>query len=162
MTESINFLEAEDIPPNFEWLNKPNNFELVTGKGLCITTDPKTGMCFEIRFVVEVIKFISNIYIYKNKTKDFWQKTHYGFQNDNGHCLMREIAGDFELTTFVRFAPKNEYDQCGLIVRIDSDNWIKVSTEYIDEKLAQLGAVVTNKGFSDWSTVAISPGLKVC
>ena len=30
---------------------------------------------------------------------DYWQRTHYGFQNDNGHFLYTEIEGDFILTT---------------------------------------------------------------
>jgi hypothetical protein len=44
------------------------------------------------------------------------------------------------------------YDQCGLMVRLDSQNWIKVSTEYENEQVSRLGSVVTNLGYSDWAT----------
>jgi len=37
-------------------------------------------------------------------------------------------------------------------VRIDSQNWIKVSTEYESEHVSRLGSVVTNLGYSDWAT----------
>lgn len=119
------------IPPTFDWLNKPLDFSI--NNGLHITTDPGT---------------------------DFWQRTHYGFRNDNGHCLLAERSGDFQLTTSVKFQPQNEYDQCGLIVRIDAENWIKVSAEYINPQLTQLGSVVTNLGYSDWATTEISPEIQ--
>jgi regulation of enolase protein 1 (concanavalin A-like superfamily) len=38
------------------------------------------------------------------------------------------------------------------MVRVDGDNWIKVSTEYESETWSRLGSVVTNLGFSDWAT----------
>ena len=43
------------------------------------------------------------------------------------------------------------------MVRYDSDNWIKASTEFENEKFSHLGAVVTNNGYSDWSTCEIPP-----
>lgn len=111
------------LPQNFHWFNQPQRYQL--GNGLEVFTDEKT---------------------------DFWQRTHYGFQRDDGHCLLVRQAGDFSLMTQVQFSPREKYDQCGLIVRIDSQNWIKVSTEYEDESLSRLGSVVTNFGYSDWAT----------
>lgn len=116
------------IPSPFRWLNEPSTY--VVDDGLHITTDPNT---------------------------DFWQRTHYGFRNDNGHCLLAPLEGDFQITTAVRFEPQNQYDQCGLFVRLDEENWIKASAEYLNPQVAELGSVVTNLGFSDWATVAISP-----
>lgn len=49
---------------------------------------------------------------------DFWQKTHYGFQVDNGHLLYTEVTGDLLLSTHVRFEPVHLYDQAGLMVRL--------------------------------------------
>lgn len=115
------------ISENFYWFNQPTKVKL--GAGLEIYTDEKT---------------------------DFWQRTHYGFQRDDGHCLFTRQAGDFTLTTHVEFHPVSQYDQCGLMVRIDSDNWIKASTEYENETHSRLGSVVTNLGFSDWATQDIS------
>ena len=82
---------------------------------------------------------------------DFWQETHYGFRADNGHFLFTEIGGDFTITTKVRFHPVHQYDQAGLMVRLDPHCWIKTSVEYEPQGPARLGAVVTNHGFSDWS-----------
>ena len=83
---------------------------------------------------------------------DFWQRTHYGFQADNGHFLHTEIRQDFELSVHVRFEPANQYDQAGLMIRLSPDCWLKTSVEYECDEPARLGAVVTNCGFSDWST----------
>jgi regulation of enolase protein 1 (concanavalin A-like superfamily) len=70
--------------------------------------------------------------------------------------LLTKQTGDFSLTTRVEFDPRQRYDQCGLIVRIDSQNWIKVSTEYENAHVSRLGSVVTNLGYSDWATQDIS------
>lgn len=82
---------------------------------------------------------------------DFWQQTHYGFCADNGHFLYLEVAGDFSVTTRVLFHPVNPYDQAGLMVRVGPSCWIKTSVEYEPKGPAKLGAVVTNRGCSDWS-----------
>ncbi len=83
---------------------------------------------------------------------DFWQRTHYGFQADNGHFYYTEATGDFTVTTHVRFAPAHQYDQAGLMLRLSADCWLKTSVEYEPELPNRLGAVVTNHGYSDWST----------
>ena len=111
------------MPNVFHWFNEPAKFKL--GAGLEIYTNEKT---------------------------DFWQNTYYGFQRDDGHCLLTKQSGDFALMTQVAFRPQEKYDQCGLMVRGDRENWIKVSTEYEDGETSRLGSVVTNLGFSDWAT----------
>ena len=85
---------------------------------------------------------------------DFWRKTHYGFEADNGHFLFAEVAGDFVLTTHVRFSPVHQYDQAGLMIRHSPTCWLKTSVEYEPHGPSRLGAVVTNNAFSDWSTQA--------
>ena len=82
---------------------------------------------------------------------DFWQQTHYGFRADNGHFLYLKVAGDFSVTTQVRFRPVHAYDQAGLMVRVGPSGWIKTSVEYESKGPSKLGAVVTNHGCSDWS-----------
>ena len=126
MQRKEQFLQPS-LPPDFFWFHEPAQYHL--GNGLEILTDEKT---------------------------DFWQRTHYGFQRDDGHCLLTRQIGDFSLLTHVEFQPRQQYDQCGLIVRIDSQNWIKVSTEYENEQVSRLGSVVTNLGYSDWATQDIS------
>jgi regulation of enolase protein 1 (concanavalin A-like superfamily) len=89
---------------------------------------------------------------------DFWQRTHYGFEVDNGHCLFAPVAGDFVATTKVRFQPVHQYDQAGLMVRVSPSCWLKTSVEYEPVGPSRLGAVVTNHGYSDWSTQAFASG----
>jgi len=88
---------------------------------------------------------------------DYWQKTHYGFMADNGHFLYTRLEGDFILTTKVHFYPVQQYDQAGLMVRISPQFWLKTSVEYEPEGPLRLGAVVTNHGYSDWSTQNYRP-----
>ena len=92
---------------------------------------------------------------------DFWQRTHYGFRADNGHCLLADWnRGDFVLSAFVRFHPVHQYDQAGLIVRLSPDCWLKTSVEYEPDGPNRLGAVVTNAGWSDWSTQDVPKALE--
>ena len=83
---------------------------------------------------------------------DFWQRTHYGFSADNGHFLHAQIATDFVCTATVRLEPRHQYDQAGLMVRLDAECWIKTSVEFELDAPNRLGVVVTHHGFSDWST----------
>lgn len=83
---------------------------------------------------------------------DFWLKTHYGFERYNGHVLYDEIAGDFVAVTELTMDPRYTFDQSGLFVEVDRDNWLKTSVEYIPGAPSHLGAVVTRGGYSDWST----------
>ncbi|WP_437778244.1 DUF1349 domain-containing protein [Sorangium sp. So ce1097] len=83
---------------------------------------------------------------------DYWQRTHYGFQNDNGPFLFTRARGDFVMTTHVRFRPAHQYDQAGLMVRLSASCWLKTSVEFEPNGPSRLGAVVTNAGYSDWST----------
>jgi uncharacterized protein len=88
---------------------------------------------------------------------DFWQGTHYGFRVDNGHALLAEIGGDFALETRVRTQPVHQYDQAGLMVRLTPECWLKTSVEHEPGAPSRLGAVITNDGWSDWSTQDLDP-----
>lgn len=83
---------------------------------------------------------------------DYWQHTHYGFQRDNGHFFCTTLRTDFSLTAQCTFAPTAQYDQCGLMCRVDATTWIKCSVEYETPTVSRLGSVVTNAGYSDWAT----------
>lgn len=89
---------------------------------------------------------------------DFWQKTHYGFRVDNGHFLFAEVQGDMQMTTRVRTYPVHQYDQAGLMIRFSEHCWLKTSVEFETDGHAKLGAVVTNNGYSDWSTQNFEAG----
>ncbi|WP_017472559.1 DUF1349 domain-containing protein [Amphibacillus jilinensis] len=97
-------------------------------------------------------KTSSKLVLETDKNTDYWQKTHYGFQVDNGHFLYTKTKGNFRMETKVEASPKSKYDQAGLMIRFSEDTWVKTSLEYIPSKLSKLGAVVTNRGYSDWST----------
>lgn len=90
---------------------------------------------------------------------DFWRRTHYGFSVDNGHCLLAHVAGDFVVQARILAHPQHQYDQAGLIVRSSAGSscWLKTSVEYEPAETSRLGAVVTNFGYSDWSTQAFEP-----
>lgn len=89
----------------------------------------------------------------KGKT-DYWQRTHYGFEADNGHFLYADVPGDWVMTTHVRLQPQHQYDQAGLMVRLSAACWLKTSIEHEPGRAGWLGAVVTNHAYSDWSTRA--------
>jgi regulation of enolase protein 1 (concanavalin A-like superfamily) len=83
---------------------------------------------------------------------DFWQQTHYRFRADSGHALFYEVEGAFSVETEVDFFFQHQYDQAGLMIRVSPECWIKTSVEFEPREENWLGAVVTNSGFSDWST----------
>lgn len=90
--------------------------------------------------------------LHPDPSTDFWQRTHYGFQVDNGHFFYREVSGDFVMSTCVDFHPVHQYDQAGVMVRVSANCWLKSSVEFEPSHPSRLGAVVTNDGYSDWST----------
>jgi len=83
---------------------------------------------------------------------DFWQRSYYGFRNDNAPALLFESDQNFTFTAHATFNYKNLFDQCGLIIYIDCENWFKASIEFENDKFSRLGSVVTNQGYSDWAT----------
>lgn len=118
----------------FNWIREPKNYNITENK-IFITTEPYT---------------------------DLWQKTYYHFINDNAPLLVMEIEEEyFSFTVKVDFTnSKVRFDQSGIIVYLDSENWIKGSIEYENDLYQHLGSVVTNNGYSDWATTEISSSIK--
>ena len=87
---------------------------------------------------------------------DFWQRSYYGFRNDNAHALLLESDQNFTFTVRASFRYQGRFDQCGPVIYLDSDNWFKASAEYEEAGLSRLGSVVTNLGYSDWATTDIA------
>ena len=52
------------------------------------------------------------------------------------------------------------FDQCGIVLYLDSENWLKGSVEYENAEFQHLGSVVTNHGWSDWATTEIPADVK--
>ena len=106
------------------WLFQPKHFE-VSKDNVSITTEPGT---------------------------DLWQRTYYGFRSDKAPMLLLESQENFTLTVKASFDFRTRFDQCGVVVYLDSDNWFKASIEYENQAHSRLGSVVTNHGHSDWAT----------
>lgn len=93
---------------------------------------------------------------------DLWQRTYYHFQNDNAPVFQMEteekyfsfiVKTDFEES-------HHRFDQCGIVMYLDSENWLKGSIEYENNEYQHLGSVVTNNGYSDWATTVIDASVK--
>ena len=54
----------------------------------------------------------------------------------------------------------HRFDQCGIVMYLDSENWLKGSIEYENDEYQHLGSVVTNHGYSDWATTVIDASVK--
>ena len=93
---------------------------------------------------------------------DLWQRTYYHFRNDNAPVLQMETDERYfsfvVKTDFRRSA--HRFDQCGIVVYLDGENWLKGSVEYENERFAHLGSVVTNHGWSDWATTEIGADVR--
>lgn len=92
---------------------------------------------------------------------DLWQRTYYHFRNDNAPVL--QMTTDERYFSFVvrtEFESSHRFDQCGIVMYLDSENWLKASVEYENEEIQRLGAVVTNDGYSDWSSTDINASIK--
>ena len=88
---------------------------------------------------------------------DLWQRTYYHFRNDTAPVLQMETDERyFSFVVRTEFASKHRFDQCGVVLYLDSENWLKGSIEYENEDFQHLGTVVTNHGYSDWATTEIS------
>lgn len=115
------------------WIREPKKCEIHEDK-VSIITDPAT---------------------------DLWQRTYYGFQNDNAPVLqMKTSEKYFSFVVKTDFASKNRFDQCGVVMYLDSENWLKASIEYENDEYQRLGSVVTNHGYSDWATTDIDASIK--
>ena len=92
---------------------------------------------------------------------DLWQRTYYHFRNDNAPVLQMNTAEQFfSFTVKTEFESKHRFDQCGIVLYLDSENWLKGSIEYENETFQHLGSVVTNLGYSDWATTEIDASIK--
>lgn len=87
---------------------------------------------------------------------DLWQKTYYHFCNDNAPVLQMKTRDKFfSFVVKTTFESKVRFDQCGIVMYLDGQNWLKASIEYENERFSHLGSVVTNQGYSDWATTEI-------
>ncbi len=93
---------------------------------------------------------------------DLWQRTYYRFRNDNAPVFQMETDERyFSFTVRTDFAGSHRrFDQCGVVMYLGSEDWLKGSIEYENETFQHLGSVVTNGGYSDWATTEIPAQVK--
>jgi len=66
-------------------------------------------------------KITGNAITARSRAKtDFWQKTFDGYMADNGHFFHLPASGDFTFTALMNGQHATQYDQAGLMVRIDA------------------------------------------
>ncbi|MFP7696741.1 DUF1349 domain-containing protein [Trueperella sp. LYQ143] len=119
---------------NLQWTREPKNYVISQDK-IEIVTEPHT---------------------------DLWQRTYYHFRNDNAPVLQMSTREKFfSFVVRAEFSDScHRFDQCGVVLYLDSENWLKGSIEYENQHFQHLGSVVTNNGYSDWATTEIPADVK--
>ena len=84
---------------------------------------------------------------------DYWRISHYGFTVDDAPFLYTLRGGEFEVKVKVTGDYTARFDQAGLMLRIDHENYIKAGIEFVDGKY-NLSTVVTHHT-SDWSIITL-------
>jgi regulation of enolase protein 1 (concanavalin A-like superfamily) len=85
---------------------------------------------------------------------DFWRVTFYDFVRETGHFYFDTITGDFRAGVSFSGEYKALYDQAGLMIRLNEENWIKARIESTDRK--QHFSAAVPRGSSDWSLLPLS------
>ena len=80
---------------------------------------------------------------------DYWRVSHYGFTVDDAPFCYAIYGGEFEAKVKVTGDYKTRFDQAGLMLRIDAENYIKAGVEFVDGKfnLSQKGCMEIMKLF---------------
>lgn len=107
------------------WFNEPEQWSVADGR-LTMSVTPKS---------------------------DYWRISHYGFTVDDAPFYYAEYGGEFEAKVKVSGDYKARFDQAGMMIRIDYENYIKTGIEFVDGKY-NLSTVVTHHT-SDWSVIAL-------
>lgn len=107
------------------WFNEPDNWNIEKGV-LTMDVTPKS---------------------------DYWRISHYGFTVDDAPFYYAEYGGEFEAKVKIAGDYKVRFDQAGMMIRLDHENYIKTGIEFVDGKF-NLSTVVTHKT-SDWSVIAL-------
>lgn len=121
---SVSNMNAQTLE-KMNWFNEPAQWS-VSGNRLTMAVTPKS---------------------------DYWRISHYGFTVDDAPFYYGEYGGEFEAKVKISGDYKVRFDQAGMMIRIDHENYIKAGIEYVDGKY-NLSTVVTHHT-SDWSVIAL-------
>ena len=108
-----------------QWFNEPEQWK-IENKALTMSVTPHT---------------------------DYWRISHYGFTVDDAPFYYATYGGEFEVKVKITGDYKVRFDQAGLMLRIDKENYIKAGIEFVDGKF-NLSTVVTHHT-SDWSVISL-------
>ncbi len=108
-----------------QWFNEPENWKISNGK-LSMQVTPQS---------------------------DYWRISHYGFTVDDAPFLYTVRGGEFEAKVKISGDYKVRFDQAGMMLRIDKENYIKAGIEFVDGKY-NISCVVTHHT-SDWSVITL-------
>ena len=109
------------------WFNEPDRWEIKDKRTFVMQVPPQT---------------------------DYWRISHYGFTVDDAPFYYTTYGGEFEVKVKITGIYKTTFDQMGLMLRIDHQNWIKAGVEYVNGK-QNVSTVVTHNT-SDWSVVELN------
>jgi regulation of enolase protein 1 (concanavalin A-like superfamily) len=130
------------------WYAAPDSWQIMEGR------DEGRGGSWKACSVERNEKLNVGLVLYPPSKKDFWRKTFYEpvLVKDDGPFLYAELDGDQWYTVETSFVlhAQSQFDQAGIMIRIDHEHWIKAGIEVVD-RLPRLSCVVTNS-YSDWST----------
>ncbi len=91
---------------------------------------------------------------------DFWCCARYNFRKDDGHFFFCYVLGDFCCDLNWEFTSAGLFDQCGIMLRTDVNNWFKCSIMYEQENAPMLATSLTIDGYSDLATIPLPTGVK--
>ncbi len=117
-------MQAQSLD-KMQWFNEPENWN-ITENVLTVDVTPQT---------------------------DYWRISHYGFTVDDAPFLYSVRGGEFEVKVKISGDYRTRFDQSGLMLRIDHENYIKTGIEFVDGKY-NLSTVVTHHT-SDWSIIPL-------
>lgn len=120
----LNRLNAQNLD-KMTWYNEPEHWE-IKNNALIMQVTPKS---------------------------DYWRISHYGFTVDDAPFYYALYGGEFEAKVKLTGAYKARFDQMGLMVRTNHENYIKTGVEFVEGKF-NVSTVVTH-GKSDWSVLTL-------
>lgn len=122
---------------------------MVAGSGMAQTLEKMTWFNEPEQWKVEDKTLTMSV----TPQSDYWRLSHYGFTVDDAPFYYATYGGEFEAKVKITGDYKVRFDQAGLMLRIDKENYIKTGIEYVDGKY-NISAVVTHHT-SDWSVIEL-------
>jgi regulation of enolase protein 1 (concanavalin A-like superfamily) len=123
LANTVGAAEAGQTSPlqRMSWLNEPRKWR-IDGDRLLVESTPKA---------------------------DFYRLP--GWTINNGNFFRLSVSGDFIFQARISGEYLAKYDQAGLMVRLDDENWLKCGSELVDGQ--RLASAVITRTYSDWSTM---------